>query len=189
MQDDITDGVQLLVEQGVADPARMCIVGASYGGYAALVGASLTPDLYKCAVSIAGVSDLEDFISWRKRNWGSDSEGYRYWLKAIGDPDKDAQKLREVSPVSLADKIKVPVLLVHGTDDFVVPIAQSRAMKKALEKNGRKTELLELEKEGHSYWQDFNEVKVLATIDQFLWKNLGPGHGVTQAPAVVASGK
>ena len=73
----------------------MCIVGASYGGYAALAGASLTPDLYKCAVSIAGISDLDDFIGWRKRNWGSDSEGYTYWLKAIGDPDKDDAKLRD----------------------------------------------------------------------------------------------
>jgi dipeptidyl aminopeptidase/acylaminoacyl peptidase len=189
MQDDITDGIRMLLDKGTADPSRMCIVGASYGGYAALAGAALTPDLYKCAVSIAGLSDLDDFIGWRKRNWGSDSEGYKYWLKAIGDPDKDAQKLREVSPVRLADKIKVPILLIHGTDDFVVPIAQSRAMKKALERNGKKTELLELEKEGHAYWQDFNEVKVLAAIDQFLWKNLGPGHGVTQAPAVVSTGK
>ena len=75
--------------RALADPARVCIVGASYGGYAALAGAALTPDLYKCAVSIAGISDLDDFIGWRKRNWGSDSEGYTYWLKAIGDPDKD----------------------------------------------------------------------------------------------------
>ena len=188
MQDDITDGVQMLVEQGVADPARMCIVGGSYGGYAALVGASLTPDLYKCAVSIAGLSDLEDFISWRKRNWGSDSEGYRYWLKAIGDPDKDEQKLKEVSPLQLVDRIKIPVLLLHGSDDFVVPIAQSRAMKKALDRNGKKTELVEFEKEGHSGWQPYNYVRALTTIDQFLWKNLGPGYGVTTPPpATVAS--
>jgi dipeptidyl aminopeptidase/acylaminoacyl peptidase len=189
MQDDITDGVQLLVEQGVADPARMCIVGASYGGYAALVGASLTPDLYKCAVSIAGVSDLEDFISWRKRNWGSDSEGYRYWLKAIGDPDKDEQKLKEVSPLQLVDKIKIPVLLLHGTDDFVVPIAQSRAIKKALDRNGKKTELLEFEKEGHSGWQPYNYVRALSSIDQFLWKNLGPGYGATTPPPTAVASK
>ena len=102
MQDDLTDGVKALVDQGAVDPARMCIVGASYGGYAALAGAALTPDLYKCAVSIAGISDLDDFIGWRKRNWGSDSEGYTYWLKAIGDPDKDEARLREVSPLAQA---------------------------------------------------------------------------------------
>jgi pimeloyl-ACP methyl ester carboxylesterase len=182
MQDDITDGVKALVDQGVADPARACIVGASYGGYAALAGAALTPDLFKCAVSVAGISDLDDFIGWRKRNWGRDSEGYTYWLKAIGDPDKDEKKLQEVSPLQLVDKIKVPILLIHGTDDGIVPIAQSRAMKKALDKSGRKTELIELEKEGHSYWSDDNEMRALSNIDAFLWKNLGAGVGVTTPP-------
>jgi dipeptidyl aminopeptidase/acylaminoacyl peptidase len=188
MQDDITDGVQWLVDQGTVDGARMCIVGASYGGYAALAGASLTPDLYKCAVSIAGVSDLDDFITWRKRNWGSDSEGYKYWLTAIGDPDKDSQRLREASPVQLADKIKIPVLLIHGTEDFVVPIAQSRAMKKALDRAGRKTELIELEKEGHSYWSH-NDMYALSAVDEFLWKHLGPGHGVSTPPLPRATSK
>jgi dipeptidyl aminopeptidase/acylaminoacyl peptidase len=183
MQDDLSDAVKTLVDAGTADPARVCIVGASYGGYAALAGAALTPELYKCAVSVAGISDLDDFITWRKHNWGRDSEGYTYWLKAIGDPDKDEQKLRAVSPVSLVDKIKVPILLIHGTDDGIVPIAQSRAMKKALDKSGRKTELIEIEKEGHSYWSDENEKLALASIDQFLWKNLGAGVGITTPPA------
>jgi dipeptidyl aminopeptidase/acylaminoacyl peptidase len=182
MQDDLTDGVKVLVDQGVADPARVCIVGASYGGYAALAGAALTPDLYKCAVSIAGISDLEDFIGWRKRNWGSDSDGYTYWLKAIGDPDKDEKRLREVSPLAQAASIKIPVLLIHGSDDFIVPIAQSKAMKKALEKTGRKTELITLEKEGHSYWSARNEMLTMTAVDNFLWQNLGPGVGITAPP-------
>ena len=183
MQDDLTDGVKALANLGAVDPARVCIVGASYGGYAALAGAALTPDLYKCAVSIAGISDLDDFIGWRKRNWGSDSEGYTYWLKAIGDPDKDEQRLREVSPLAQADKIKIPVLLIHGTDDFVVPIAQSKAMKKALDKAGKKTELITLEEEGHSYWSADNEKLTMNAIDNFLWQHLGAGFGVSTAPA------
>jgi dipeptidyl aminopeptidase/acylaminoacyl peptidase len=182
MQDDITDGVTHLATAGLVDPARACIVGASYGGYAALAGAALTPDLYKCAVSVSGISDLDDFIGWRRRHWGRDSEGYTYWLKAIGDPDKDEQKLREVSPLQLVDRIKVPILLIHGADDEIVPIAQSRAMKKALDKSGRSTEFIEFEKEGHSYWSDENEMLALSSIDAFLWKNLGAGHGATTPP-------
>ena len=81
-----------------------------------------------------------------------------------------------------ASKIKIPVLLIHGTEDFVVPIGQSRAMKKALERSGRKTELIELEKEGHSYWSH-NDMYALSAIDEFLWKNLGPGHGISKPPA------
>ncbi len=183
MQDDLTDAVKALVNLGSVDPARVCIVGASYGGYAALAGAALTPDLYKCAVSIAGVSDLEDFIGWRKRNWGSDSEGYTYWLKAIGNPDKDEARLREVSPLAQADKIRIPVLLIHGDGDFVVPIAQSKAMKKALDKSGKKTELITLVDEGHSYWSAESEMLTMNAIDNFLWKHLGPGFGVSAAPA------
>jgi dipeptidyl aminopeptidase/acylaminoacyl peptidase len=179
MQDDITDGVKTLVDQGLVDPARTCIVGASYGGYAALAGAALTPDVYKCAVSIAGISDLDDFIGWRKRNWGSDSEGYTYWLKAIGDPDKDEARLREVSPLAQAARIKIPILLIHGSDDFIVPIAQSKAMKKVLDKSGHPTELITLKGEGHSYWSADNEKLVLAAVDKFLWQHLGPGFGVS----------
>ena len=182
MQDDLTDAVKSLANLGAVDPARVCIVGASYGGYAALAGAALTPDVYKCAVSIAGISDLEDFIGWRKRNYGSDSEGYTYWLKAIGDPDKDEARLREVSPLAQADKIKIPLLLIHGDQDFVVPIAQSKAMKKALDKSGRKTELITLKDEGHSYWSDDSEKLTMSAIDNFLWQHLGPGFGISKAP-------
>jgi dipeptidyl aminopeptidase/acylaminoacyl peptidase len=183
MQDDLSDGVKALADLGSVDPARVCIVGASYGGYAALAGAALTPDLYKCAVSIAGISDLDDFIGWRKRNWGSDSAGYTYWLKAIGDPDKDEQRLREVSPLLQAGRIRIPVLLIHGVEDYVVPIAQSKAMKKALDKSGRKTELIALEEEGHSYWSADNEILAMSAIDNFLWQHLGPGFGISSAPS------
>ena len=183
MQDDLTDAVKALVNLGAADPARVCIIGASYGGYAALAGAALTPDVYQCAVAIAGISDLDDFIGWRKRHYGSDSTGYTYWLKAIGDPEKDEARLREVSPLAQAAKIKIPVLLIHGDGDYVVPIAQSKAMKKALDKSGRKTELITLKDEGHSYWSDDSEILAMSAIDNFLWQNLGPGFGISTAPA------
>jgi dipeptidyl aminopeptidase/acylaminoacyl peptidase len=101
----------------------------------------------------------------------------------MGDPDLDEQKLRDVSPARLVERIKIPVLLIHGTDDYVVPIAQSRAMKKALDQAEMPAELIELEGEGHSGWSEESEKLALATIDAFLWQHLGPGHGVTTPPA------
>lgn len=182
MQDDITYGFKALVDQGIADPRRSCIVGASYGGYAALAAATLTPDLFRCVVSIAGISDLNEFIEWRRSAWGADSEGYKYWLKAIGDPEKDAQRLRDVSPLYLVDKVKAQILLVHGRDDFIVPLQQSVAMKQVLDKAGRKTELIDVRGEGHSGWSRDNERKMLTAIDAFLWDNIGPGFGPQAAP-------
>ncbi|HEV7610189.1 MAG TPA: prolyl oligopeptidase family serine peptidase, partial [Steroidobacteraceae bacterium] len=177
------------VDRGVVDLGRVCIVGASYGGYAALSGAALTPDLYKCSVSVAGVSDLVEFAKWRKLNWGRDSEGYKYSLRTIGDPETDENKMRAVSPAVTAAKITIPVLLIHGTSDDTVPISQSRAMKKALDKAGNKTRLIELSGEGHSYWDKDNEKYALSSIGEFLWLHLGPGAGMTSPPVVLAPAK
>ena len=174
MQNDVTDGVTALVQREVADPARICIVGASYGGYAALAGAALTPDLYRCAVSIAGVSDLAAFVKWYRFEHGPQSAGSAYWIRAIGDPDRGLQRLRSVSPVHLADEIKADVLLIHGDRDDIVPYSQSVAMKRALDNSKRKITLLKLEGEGHSYWSDENEIRVLESIDAFLARNLAP---------------
>jgi dipeptidyl aminopeptidase/acylaminoacyl peptidase len=177
MQDDVTEGVRTMVERGVADPQRICIVGASYGGYAALAGATLTPDLYRCAVSTAGVSDLEEFVRFRRVRWGADSEGYRYWLKAIGDPDTDAARLAATSPARLASSVRVPILLIHGGSDFVVPIEQSRKMKAALEKARKPVELIEVHDEGHSGWSEEDYRRRFDALARFLRKHLGPGVG------------
>ena len=187
MQDDITDGVKALVDKGTVDPARICIVGASYGGYAALAGAAFTPDLYKCAVSIAGISDVDDMIGWSKRTYGSGSELMKYVHKVMGDPETDSERIRAISPAQQVAKIKIPILLIHGTNDSIVPVSQSRTMKKALDKAGRKTELIELEKEDHGGWETYNEIRVLIAIDQFLWKHLGPGYEVNTPPPATAT--
>jgi len=133
-------------------------------------------------VSIAGVADLEQFVDWRKREWGKNSDGYTYWLKAIGNPETDAARMRDASPLQQVTKIKAPVLLIHGTADTIVPMGQSKDMKRALDKAGHPTDLVELENQGHSHWTVGSEMRALAAIDNFLWRNLGPGYGITVAP-------
>jgi dipeptidyl aminopeptidase/acylaminoacyl peptidase len=179
MQDDITDAVAMLIEQKVADPARVCIVGASYGGYAALAGAAFTPDLYKCVVAIAGPGDLREFLSYRLKTHGIGSELYAYWMRLIGDPKVDAERIAAVSPERHADQIKAPILLIHGDEDVAVPYDQSRDMKKALDKSGRKTRLITLKGEGHSFWSRSNLRLVLTSAGDFLEHNIGPGYGQT----------
>jgi dipeptidyl aminopeptidase/acylaminoacyl peptidase len=149
MQDDVTDAVRHMIDAGVADPARICIVGASYGGYVALAGAALTPDLYRCAISIAGVSDLAESVN-RVGTVGSMTR--HYWLRSIGDPSENRAALDAVSPRHLADRIRAPVLLIHGEEDDTVEIRQSELMQQAL---GSRSRLIRLADEGH-YWDDWS---------------------------------
>ncbi len=183
MQDDLGDGVKALTDQGIVDAGRVCIVGASYGGYAALAGAALTPTAYKCAVSLAGVANLEDFVRWKKKKYGADSDVFEHFVRAIGDPDKDQAYMRAVSPAHHIDAIKIPILLIHGDEDESVPYSQSEDMQELLEKSGRKTELLRLKKEGHGGFDDDASKVMLSTIGSFLWTHLGPGINVDKPPA------
>ena len=111
----------------------------------------------------------------RGRAYGKDSDVYAYWVKQIGDPDRDAARIDAVSPALHADQIRMPVLLIHGDKDEIVPYEQSKIMKKALEKAGRPTDLVTLEDEGHSGFTDDDSRLVLTTIDAYLAKHLGPG--------------
>jgi dipeptidyl aminopeptidase/acylaminoacyl peptidase len=178
MQDDISDALALLIEQKVADPARVCIVGASYGGYAALAGATFTPNLYKCVVSISGPGELADFLKSRRKKFGADSDIYAYWIKQIGDPERDAARIAAVSPLLHVDQIKAPILLVHGDADQIVPYDQSKDMKKALDKSGRPTRLITLENEGHSDWSEEDEQFVMKAVGEFVQSKIGPGFGL-----------
>ncbi|MBC8025501.1 MAG: S9 family peptidase [Steroidobacteraceae bacterium] len=182
MQDDLGDGVKLLVDQGIVDPQRVCIVGGSYGGYAALAGAALTPTAYKCAVSLAGVGNLADFVRWKKNKFGSDSDVFLHFVNAIGDPEKNLAAIDAVSPSAHIGAIKIPILLIHGEDDDIVPISQSENMQKLLEKSGRKTQLLRLEKEGHGEFARNTSKVMLSTIGTFLWEHLGPGFEIKEPP-------
>src|SRR5262249_17387427 len=133
MQDDITDGVKKLIADGIADPKRICIVGASYGGYAALAGATFTPDLYACAMSFGGVSDLNEFMFTQRSDTGQDSQSTSFWKSRIGNDWEDADKLKDASPALHADRVKCPILLMHGEGDTTVRIKQSQMEYDALQ--------------------------------------------------------
>lgn len=170
MQDDVTDGVKALVAQGVADPKRVCIAGMSYGGYAALAGAALTPDLFACAVSVAGVSDLPAMLGYVQAQAGKESDSLSYWREHIGSAHDP--KLVQRSPARLATNVRAPILLVHGEDDTVVPISQSRAMAKALEAAGKPHTLVTLPGEDHWLSRSATRIRVLEEMERFLAKYL-----------------
>lgn len=173
MQDDVTDGAQALIRMGWADPNRTCILGWSYGGYAALAGGALTPDLYKCVVAIAGVSDLKTMLGHEKREHGADSSTYDYWESVIGDPDKDAAAIEAVSPYRLAANFKAPVLLIHGSDDLVVPERHSELMDQALRAANKPVTYLRIGKDDHSLVAPESRSRALNEIAGFLKTHIG----------------
>ncbi|MEH6664380.1 MAG: S9 family peptidase [Brevundimonas sp.] len=169
MQTDLSDGVRHLAEQGVIDPQRVCIVGASYGGYAALAGVTLEHGVYRCAVSVAGVSDLRRMVLWAAdRDVMRDNSTVRYWNRFMGAEGVGDRSLNERSPALLAAGADAPILLLHGLDDTVVPFEQSQAMADALRRAGRPYELIELEGEDH--WLSMNQTRqrMLAETVRFL---------------------
>ncbi len=145
MQTDISDGLAELVKRGIADPKRACIVGASYGGYAALAGVTLQHGLYRCAVAVAPVADLDMLLDTELYESGRSRMVKKSWLEELGDP----KTFDEVSPRKHADAADAPILLIHGKDDTVVPFRQSSAMADALKDAGKPYELVKLKHEDH----------------------------------------
>lgn len=180
MQDDITDGVNLLVKNKWADPKRICIIGSSYGGYAALAGGAYTPELYGCVAAIAPVTDLSMFLAQERRESGSDSYVYERWTDLIGDRSKDKAKIEEISPVNAAANFKAPVLLIHGADDTVAPYAHSSKMEAALKKAGKSVKLVKLKGEDH--WLSVSETRLqtLRELDAFVSSTIGPNKPASQ---------
>jgi dipeptidyl aminopeptidase/acylaminoacyl peptidase len=172
MQDDISAGVRQLIRQGVADPARICIVGASYGGYAALWGLVKTPELYRCGASFAGVADIE-FMMHDSSDRAGDKIVRELMLTRIGDVRVNQERFDQVSPLKQAARIQAPVLLMHGEEDQRVPIAHGEKMKQALEAHGKQVQWLQFPEEGHGLQYLANEKKYYDTLLEFLGKHLG----------------
>lgn len=172
MQQDIEDGARTLIASGQADPERVCIFGASYGGYAALIGGALTPDLYKCVISFAGVSDLRRMLDYENR--GADPLTYEYWTQVIGDPKTDQDVIAAGSPVAYAATYRPPVLLLHGEWDRTVPIEQSEIMDGALRRAGKSVKFVRLPG-GHGDQDEANWTKIMTEALEFLKAHIGAG--------------
>ena len=168
MQTDVEDGIGPLARAGIIDASRVCIVGASYGGYAALAGVTLTPDLYRCAASFAGLSDLPEFLRQRAAQTGAESITADYWRLSIGDRAEDREALRGVSPAYLAERVRAPILLIHGTDDSIVPIDQSRRMLRALNQAGKNVRFVELRGDDHHLSDAETRIQMLRELEAFL---------------------
>jgi len=169
MQNDLSDGVKHLIDNGTADGSKVCIVGWSYGGYAAMAGLTLTPDYYQCGVAGAGISDLLLFIGDRRRR----SEGAaRFWAEDIGSTISDRDRLIATSPIKQVHRIRAPLLLIHTKEDVVVPLRQSSMMAKAMREAGKQVEYIELEGDDHWLSKASTSKRVLRELEVFLAKHL-----------------
>lgn len=164
MQEDVEDGTRWLISEGLADPKRICIVGWSYGGYAALMGAAKTPELYSCAVSVAGLTDIKDHIR--------DQKQYRFGAVSmnhfIGEGFEDKDDVRANSPVRIADQIEIPVLLVHGKRDQVVHFDQFTRMRSALKKASAEATYMEFNDGDHYLSLQKDRQGFLSGLEKFL---------------------
>ncbi|MGS2722466.1 alpha/beta hydrolase family protein [Porticoccus sp. GXU_MW_L64] len=174
MQDDVSDGVQTLVQSGQADPQRVCIMGGSYGGYSALAGGAFSADLYRCVVAINGVTDIPTMLGDARLRLGTSHWVIDYWNRLTGGEQKGHDWLKDISPSHFADRFQAPVLLIHGKDDSVVPFGQSQRMLKRLKKAKKPVELVTLKGEDHWLSTSATRLKTLQAIDRFLQQHNPP---------------
>jgi dipeptidyl aminopeptidase/acylaminoacyl peptidase len=169
MQSDLSDGVRYLARQGIIDRKRVCIVGASYGGYAALAGVTVESGVYRCAVSVAGISDLRRFRKWTVANGVGITQ--RYWDRFIGTADQKDPALAAISPIEHVAAVTVPILLIHGRDDTVVPFEQSDVMLSALQRAGKPVSLVIMKHEDHWLSRGETRLQMLQATVDFLKAN------------------
>lgn len=171
MQNDITDGVEWLIKEGIADKDRIGIFGASYGGYATLAGVAFTPDLYAAAVDYVGVSNLFTFLNTIPPYWKPMLDQFH---EMVGDPKKDSLLLAEASPALHADKIKTPLFIAQGANDPRVNKAESDQMVEALKNRGIEVEYMVKDDEGHGFMNEQNQFDFYSAMEKFFEKHLKP---------------
>jgi dipeptidyl aminopeptidase/acylaminoacyl peptidase len=175
MQDDIVDAVAWAVNRGIADPARVAIYGGSYGGYAALVGMTFTPDVFACGVAFSGISNLVTSFENVPPYW---KLSFLPWmLKYMGDPGRpsDRARLEARSPLFKAERVRGPLLLIHGARDQRVRLAESEQMVEALRRHGKDVRFVVLPDEGHQwdYGDSRNSMRHYGEVETFLAGCLG----------------
>ncbi len=171
MQDDISDGVQWLIKQGIADPKRVAIYGGSYGGYATLAGVTFTPDLYAAAVDNVGISNLFTFLNTIPPYWKPFLDQMH---EMVGDPVKDKDVLTATSPALNSQKIKTPLFIAQGAQDPRVNKAESDQIVEGLRKRGVDVEYMVKDNEGHGFHNEENKFAFYEAMEAFLDKHLHP---------------
>jgi dipeptidyl aminopeptidase/acylaminoacyl peptidase len=173
MQDDITDGVEWLKSEGIADPERIAIYGGSYGGYATLAGITFTPELYACAVDYVGVSNLFTFMNTVPPYW----EPFKKMMyEMVGDPKQDSLLMRAASPVYHVDKIQCPLFIAQGATDPRVNKDESDQVVKALKERGVEVQYLVKDNEGHGFRNEENRFEFYDAMEKFLDQHIGSGY-------------
>jgi dipeptidyl aminopeptidase/acylaminoacyl peptidase len=176
MQNDVADGARWAISQGIADARRICIAGASYGGYATLMGLVNDPDLYKCGVDWVGVTDINLMYNAAWNDWADLSEDYkRYGMPdMVGDQVKDAAQLKATSPIAQAARVTQPLLLAYGGSDRRVPIYHGQQFYDVVTKTNKNVEWIQYPEEGHGWRLPKNSVDFWGRVEKFLDKNIGP---------------
>jgi len=175
MQDDLADGVKWAITQGIADPKRVCIAGTGYGGYAALMGLANDPELYRCGVDWTGFTDLSLLYQDNWRYYSDASDEWRHYdlPTLVGDAEKDAEQLKNTSPVNLAQRIQRPLLMAYGGSGYHVPLVHGTRMRDALKANHQNVEWVEYLKEGHGWYLPETRYDFWGRVEKFLAKNIG----------------
>lgn len=184
MQDDLADGTRWAIARGLADPARICIAGAGYGGYATFMGLINDPQLYRCGVASAGITDMKLLYA---PNWRLYSGYADHWRKygmpeLVGDPVRDAAQLEATSPLTQAARLKQPVLLAYGGEDLLVPLVHGTRFRDALTRTNPSVEWIEYPQEAHDWRLVKTKVDFWSRVERFLDRQIGPAAAPVSAP-------
>ena len=174
MQDDLLDGVDWLAQRGTIDPSRVCIMGASYGGYAVMMGLARDPERYRCGINYLGVTDIMLMfdVTWSDM---SNTDFLRYNAKElIGDPERDAAQFKATSPLARAAKVRAPVLMAYGGADRRVPVVHGERMRDALRNSGARVDWVVYADEGHGFLREANRFDFYGRVAKFLGEHLKP---------------